>query len=170
MTNYILDGQDVSNLFDTSVTPISFSDDPRKHIPKNGSIIYSVWDDNEQFIYIGISGLQKSLEKRNPLSRMISHASGVRSGDQFCVYIHDFFVIPNLMKQKKYKPERGSLDKLTRQYIHEHLSYRFISFNSDDSDTIVRRLENEIKSGALGLKPILNGTPTPQNWQPKPNL
>ena len=103
MTNYILDGHDVSKLFDTSVTPISFSDDPRKHIPKNGSIIYSVWDVNEQFIYIGISGLQKSLEKRNPLSRMISHASGVRSGDQFCVYIHDFYVIPNIMKEKNYK-------------------------------------------------------------------
>ena len=94
---------------------------------------------------------------------IIHYASGVRSDDQFCVYIHDFFVIPNLLKEKYYKPERGSLDKLTKQYIHENLSYRFISFNSDDSDAIVRRLENEIKSGALGLNPILNGTPTPQN-------
>ena len=92
---------------------------------------------------------------------MISHASGLRSGDQFCVYIHDFYVIPNIMKEKNYKPERGLLDKLTKQYIHENLSYRFISFNSDDSDAIVRKLENEIKSGVLGLKPFLNGTPTP---------
>ena len=167
MTNYILDGHDVSKLFDTSVTPISFSDDPRKHIPKNGSIIYSVWDVNEQFIYIGISGLQKSLEKRNPLSRMISHASGVRSGDQFCVYIHDFFVIPNLMKEKDYKPERGYLDKLTKTYIHANLSYRFIGFEGDDSDMIVRRLENQIKSGVLGLTPILNGTPTPSKLTTK---
>ena len=98
---------------------------------------------------------------------MISHASGVRSGDQFCVYIHDFFVIPKLLKEKDYKPERGSLDKLTKQYIHENLSYRFTSFNSDDSDAIVRKLENEIKSGALGLKPILNGTPTPSKLTPK---
>ena len=109
MTNYILDGHDVSKLFDTSVTSISFSIDPRKHIPKKGSIIYSVWDVNEKFIYIGISGLQKSLEKRNPLSRMISHASGLRSGDQFCVYIHDFFVIPNLMKQKRRRPAVDSI-------------------------------------------------------------
>ena len=167
MTNYILDGHDVSKLFDTSITPISFSDDPRKHIPKNGSIIYSVWDVNEQFIYIGISGLQKSLEKRNPLSRMISHASGVRSGDQFCVYIHDFFVIPNLMKEKDYKPERGYLDKLTKTYIHANLSYRFIGFEGDDSDMIVRRLENQIKSGVLGLTPILNGTPTPSKLTTK---
>ena len=161
MSNYILDGHDVSKLFDTSVTPISFSDDPRKLIPKNGSIIYSVWDVNEQFIYIGISGTQKYVEKREPLTRIITHASGRRSGDQFCVYIHDFYVIPNLMKEKHYIPERGLLDKLTKQYIHENLSYRFISFNSDDSDAIVRRLENKIKSGALGLEPILNGTSTP---------
>jgi hypothetical protein len=30
-----------------------------------------VWDKDEHFLYIGISGLQKSLEKRSPLSRMI---------------------------------------------------------------------------------------------------
>jgi hypothetical protein len=167
VTDYFVDGYDLSHLFDSSLGSIEFSEDPRKHIPDNGSIIYSVWDQQQKFIYIGISGLQKSLEKRNPLSRMISHASGLRSGDQFCVYIHDFFVIPNLLKEKSYKPERGSLDKLTKQYIHENLSYRFISFNSDDSDAIVRRLENEIKSGALGLKPLLNGTPTPSKLTTK---
>ena len=156
-TNYILDGYDLSKLFDNSTKPISFAEDPRKYISNNGSIIYSVWDKEDKFIYIGISGLQKSLEKRSPLSRMVSHCSGMRSGDQFCVYIHDFFVIPNLLKEKDYKPERGSLDKLTKQYIHENLSYRFISFNSNNSDTIVRRLENKIKSGVLGLKPFLNG-------------
>ena len=156
-TNYILDGYDLSKLFDNSIKPISFAEDPRKYISNNGSIIYSVWDKEDKFIYIGISGLQKSLEKRSPLSRMVSHCSGMRSGDQFCVYIHDFFVIPNLIKVKDYKPERGSLDKLTKQYSHENLSYRFISFNSDNSDSIVRKLENEIKSGALGLKPLLNG-------------
>ena len=98
MTNYVLDGHDLSALFDTSISPISFSEDPRNHIPKTGSIIYSVWDKDENFIYIGISGLQKSLDRRSPLSRMISHASGVRSGDQFNVYIHDFYVIPTLVQ------------------------------------------------------------------------
>ena len=44
MTNNILDGHDVSKLFDTSIIPVSFSDDPRKYIPKNGSIIYSDFD------------------------------------------------------------------------------------------------------------------------------
>ncbi len=157
MTNYVLDGHNLSALFDTSISPISFSEDPRNHIPKTGSIIYSVWDKNENFIYIGISGLQKSLNRRSPLSRMISHSSGVRSGDQFNVYIHDFYVVPTLVQSGKYEPAKGVLDKLTKEYIHQNLSYRFVSFQSEDSDTIVRGLEKQIQSGALGLSPRLNG-------------
>ena len=159
-TNYILDGYDLSKLFDNSTKPISFAEDPRKYISNNGSIIYSVWDKEDKFIYIGISGLQKLLEKRSPLSRMVSHCSGMRSGDQFCVYIHDFYVIPKLIQQGEYTASKGFLDKLTKEYIHNNLSYRFVSFNSDDSDEIVRKLENKIKIGALGLTPILNGTHT----------
>ena len=107
MTKYVLDGYDLSALFDETTNPISFAEDPREHVPNRGSIIYSVWDTDEKFIYIGISGLQKSLEKRNPLSRIVAHASGRRSGDQFCIYIHDFFVIASLTKlfgQKCGKP------------------------------------------------------------------
>ena len=161
MTNYVLDGHDLSALFDTSISPISFSEDPRNHIPNTGSIIYSVWDKDENFIYIGISGLQKSLDRRSPLSRMISHASGVRSGDQFNVYIHDFYVIPTLVQSGKYEPAKGVLDKLTRDYIHQNLSYRFVSVQSDDSDVIVRSLEKQIQSGAFGLTPKLNGNAAP---------
>ena len=158
MTNYILEGIDLSNLFDTSVTPISFSEDPRNHIPSNGSIIYSVWDRDDQFIYVGISGTQKSLERRNPVTRMQAHASGRRSGDQFCVYVHDFYVIPKLFEGGSYTPERGGLDNLSKKYIHENLFYRFVHIRSDDSDVVVRKLEDQIKSGVLGLTPVLNGT------------
>ena len=157
MTSYFFDGHDLSSLFDNSVPPISFSEDPINHIPKTGSIIYSVWDKDDNFIYIGISGLQKQLDKRNPLKRMRAHASGRRSGDQFCVYIHDFYVISQLVELGSYTPSRGALDKLTKDYIHQNLSYRFVSFQSDDSDAIVRDLEKKIQSGAFGITPILNG-------------
>ena len=159
MTSYLLDRHDLFPLFDTSVRPIPFAEDPREHIPNQGSIIYSVWDKDESFLYIGISGLQKSLEKRNPLSRMVAHASGRRSGDQFCIYIHDFFVVTSLVESGEYKPTKGALDKLTKKYIHKNLAYRFISYRTDDSDLIVRNLENKIKDGALGITPTLNGTP-----------
>ena len=157
MTNYILDGHDLSALFDTLISPVSFSEKPSKHIPNKGSIIYLVWDKKENFIYIGISRLQKSLEKRSPLSRMVSHASGRKSGDQFCIYIHDFYVIPKLIEKGQYSPSIGVFDKLTKDFIQSNLSYRFVGFETDDSDEIVRRLENQIKSGAFGFSPFLNG-------------
>ena len=156
-SNYILDGYDLFELFDNSIKPISFAEDPRKYISNDGSIIYSVWDKEDKFIYIGVSGLQKSIEKRSPLSRMISHCSGIRSGDQFCIYIHDFYVIPKIIESGQYQASKGLLDKLTKEYIHKNLSYRFKSFNSDNSDEIVRKLESKIKSGVLGLSPVLNG-------------
>ena len=81
----------------------------------------------------------------------------MRSGDQFCIYIHDFYVIPEIVKQFSYQPSTGALDKLTKDYIRTHLSYRFVSFESADSDRIVRSLETQMKSGAFGLHPILNG-------------
>ena len=161
MTNYVLDGHDLSALFDFSTSPIPFSEDPRRHVPNSGSIIYSVWDKDEKFIYIGISGLQKTLEKRSPLSRMISHASGRRSGDQFCIYIHDFYVVPELVEKGQYTPSIGVLDKLTKDFIQINLTYRFVGFEADNSDVIVRRLETKIKSGAFGFSPYLNGTTQP---------
>ena len=153
-----IDGYNVSSLFETQQAFISFAEDPRKHIPIKGSIIYTVWDEADTFIYVGISGLQKSVEKRNPQSRMVSHASGRRSGDQFCVYIHDYFVIPELIKNGRFEAGRGVLDKLTKNYIQSNLKYRFLAFKSDDSDVIVRSLERRIQAGACGVKPYLNGT------------
>ena len=88
---------------------------------------------------------------------MQSHASGRRSGDQFCIYIHDIFVIPGLIKTGKYESGRGWLDKVTQKYIHDNLRYRFVSFLSDDSDGIVRKLENKIKKGDMGFTPKING-------------
>ena len=163
MTNYILDGHDLSALFDSSTSPISFSENPRGFVPDKGSIIYSVWDKDEKFIYVGISGTQKDLKKREPLTRIIEHSSGRRSGDQFCIYVHDFYIIPKLVKEGIFIPKKGLLDNLTKDYIRSNFSYRFVAFNTDNSDVIVRNLEKKIKSGAFGLSPSLNGTVPPQN-------
>jgi hypothetical protein len=152
-----IDGHNVSSLFEGEDGLISFDEDPRKYIPNKGSIIYTVWDREGNFIYVGISGLQKSIEKRNPQSRMVSHASGRRSGDQFCVYIHDYFVIPELIKNSSFEPSRGILDKLTKNYIQSNLNYRFLAFESNDSEVVVRKLEKRIQAGACGIKPFLNG-------------
>jgi hypothetical protein len=154
--SYYVDGYDLSDLFLSS--PISFGDDCRKHIPTTGSVVYTVWNQENDFIYVGISGLQDSLEKRNPLSRIQSHASGRKSGDQFCVYVHDFYVIPEIVKENAYEPSRRDLDRRTKAYIQRNLSYRFKSFQNEDSVKIVRNLEKEIKKGILTPNPpIFNG-------------
>jgi hypothetical protein len=143
---------------DLSQPSISFSENIRNHIPNKGSLIYTVWDKDDSFLYVGIAGLQRDLAKRSPLSRMISHASGVRSGDQFCVYIHDFYVVPKLVETGVYEPSKGLLDRLTKAYIHENLFYRFQAIEGPDSDRKVRDMENEIKRGAYGFPaPFLNG-------------
>jgi hypothetical protein len=161
----IINGKDLSRLFDSAIPTIPFSAPQIEKIPSPGSIIYTVWHDELDFIYVGISGIGRSantpLAERNPRSRIREHSSGRRSGDQFCIYIHDFFVVPDLVESGTFTPEKGVLDRLTRSYIHSHLSYRFLCFQNEDSAQIVRGLESEIQRGIEGIgQPMLNGKNT----------
>ena len=166
MTNYTLDGHDLSDLFSSEKPLISFTDDHTKHVPEYGSIIYTVWDLDEKFIYVGIGGTQtnkdgtpKPLKERKSRSRIKSHSSGRRSGDQFCIYVHDFFVVPELVKSGTFERKRRQLDILTKDYIHRNLRYRVKAFQTEDGIQIVRKLEKEIQRGFFGTPPVLNGLP-----------
>lgn len=150
---------DISLLFDTAIKPKRFSNTSVAEIPAFGSIIYTVFLDDTEFIYVGIGGLAgSSVHDRNPRSRLRQHTSGLRSGDQFCIYIQDFYVIPTLIGTD-HVPVKGHLDKLTKQFIQTRLSYRYVVVQTDDSDKVVRRLERDVQAGAMGYpKPTLNGT------------
>jgi hypothetical protein len=66
-----------------------------------------VFLDGTDYIYVGIGGLAgATVHDRNPRSRIIQHAQGRRSGDQFCIYIQDFYVIPAIIS-KPYEPKKG---------------------------------------------------------------
>lgn len=145
-------------LFSSEVELRPFTTSNINHIPEYGSIIYTVFLDRNEFIYVGIGGLSgKSVKERNPRSRIIQHAQGRRSGDQFCIYIQDFYVIPSII-QKAYEPKKGYLDTLTKEFIQKRLSYRYIVVQSDDSDKVVRKLERELQSNKHGRGfPKLNG-------------
>ena len=85
----------ISQLFSSTVEMQEFNTKNINHIPSFGSIIYTVFLDRSEYIYVGIGGLNgKSVQERNPRSRIIQHSQGRRSGDQFCIYIQDFYVIP----------------------------------------------------------------------------
>ena len=141
-------------LFDESVPLRTFTLSNINDIPQYGSIIYTVFLDRKEFIYVGIGGLSG---KKDPRSRIKQHTSGLRSGDQFCIYIQDFYVIPLLFSQP-YVPKKGHLDQLTKEFIQKRLTYRYMVFQDDDSDKLVRKLEREIQKNEHGYGfPKLNG-------------
>ena len=141
---------DLSVLFSNDVPLRPFTTSNVSDIPSWGSIIYTVFLDKTEYIYVGIGGLSgKSVTERNPRSRIIQHSQGRRSGDQFCIYIQDFFVIPQLIG-KDYMPKKGYLDQLTKEFIQSRLTYRYLVIQTEDSDVEVRRMERELQRDLHG--------------------
>ena len=60
-----------------------FADWPNKEVPKGKPGVYLIYQEG-RWIYMGMSF-------KNLQSRLSQHASGRRSGDQFCVYAGDGF-------------------------------------------------------------------------------
>ena len=142
-----------------------FADWPHGSVPKIAAGVYTIWEDTT-LIYVGMAGRGLTAEHiaapgeprkaKGLWSRLNSHASGRRSGDQFCVYVCDRFVVPRLLPNQQVEIGAGdlSLDKMTPQYIHDHLAYRYVE--TADGGTALA-LEREIQAGALGGgKPFLN--------------
>jgi hypothetical protein len=79
-------------------------------------------------------------------TRLNSHASGRRSGDQLNVYICDRFIIPALTPAQQHDIGHGHLllDQLTRAYIRQHLNYRFQVF---PDGTSALAIERDIRAG-----------------------
>ena len=152
-----------------------FADWPNKQVPLVSAGVYAIWDDDgARFLYVGMSGRGKTSDdilkrraesngKRFGLShRLDEHASGRRSGDQFCVYVCDRLVIPKLTPAQLDRVGDGQLklDDETKKYIRNRLSYRFVETKSGDE---ALRCESKIKNGELdtfGL-PFLNPGKSP---------
>lgn len=143
-----------------------FSDWSNSVIPKICAGVYTIWK-NQDLIYVGMSGRSlnaetieqhrtANLRARGMFTRLKAHASGRRSGDQFCIYVGDRLVLPTLTSKDVSEIVNGKLsfDKLIRSYIHENLSFRFVE---TENDTVAFQIENAIKGGILKAgKPFLN--------------
>jgi hypothetical protein len=142
-----------------------FSDWPNRDMPRAAAGVYSIWNKDSQFIYVGMAGRGKSAEdiaaadqtgKTTGLfQRLNSHASGMRSGDQFCVYVQDLLLLKNLSDEDidRVVTRQLTIDRLVRDYVRTNLSYRFI-VTGDGKEAI--EIESMIIKGALGDHPILN--------------
>ena len=133
-----------------------FSDWPITAVPRSGAIAYTIWDRSDRFIYVGMAGRSgASLNGAGPFGRLASHASGRRSGDQFCIYVCDRLVLPGLHNRlPEIAAGQLSLDKHTRDFIWAELGFRFITVADGPTALAVERA---VQKGALRSgKPFLN--------------
>ena len=137
-----------------------FQDWPASHLEVGRTGVYTIWS-STAFLYVGMSYRDVS-ETSNPnakglFGRLASHASGRRSGDQFCIYICDRFVIPRLSPDELAALERGEriLDRLTRDYIRSNLRYRSVVTTTGAE---ARILETHVRLHGLPSfgRPIIN--------------
>lgn len=122
-------------------------------VPATGTGVYTIWDDNGHLVYVGIAG--RSATGKGLRGRLRSHANGRRSGDQFCVYVGDRYVLLELSRTARIAVAAGqlSMDEKIRDTIREHFSFRFVQ---TPDYRAAWDLETEIKHGALGQRPDLN--------------
>ncbi len=121
---------------------------PTTPVPKGPPGVYAIFRAAE-FLYVGISWREPSTTatgtSKGLWGRLDSHASGRRSGDQFCIYVCDRYVIGDLSVEEIREVAAGSrsLDRMTRDYIRTHLAYRFVTTTTGgearDLETAVRR-------------------------------
>jgi hypothetical protein len=139
-----------------------FSDWPNTTVPTFGAGVYTIWHNDGRLIYVGMSGrgiTADTVHRGTPqgiYTRLKSHASGRRSGDQFCVYVADRLVLPDLSHDDitAIGSGRHQMDAFVRRYIHENLKYRFVVLSDAAAAYAV---EKAIKTGAWGhSRPLLN--------------
>jgi hypothetical protein len=148
----------------------AFRDWPSPDVPRHGAGVYTVWD-GDALVYVGMSGRSitpATAPRATPhglYTRLASHAAGRRSGDQFCVYVADRLVLPMLTREEVRAIAAGSgrMDAHVRDYIHARLSYRFAVV--PDGATAFR-LEDWVRSGGLGGRPLLNPKAPPSSRRP----
>lgn len=144
----------------------AFADWPDDRVPRRAAGVYTVWR-GEQLIYAGMCGRGAQQEDfvappgqnapaKGLWTRLNSHASGRRSGDQFNIYICDRFIVPALTPAQQHDIAIGQLllDQMTRTFIRANLGYRFQMYRSGAE---ALEVERAVRSGSLPAgRPLLN--------------
>lgn len=135
---------------------LTFAAWPNTCVPKGPPGVYTIWC-HETFLYVGISWREPSVTAsgvtKGLWGRLDSHASGRRSGDQFCIYICDRFVLQSLDAEAVGRISSGelSLDALTRAYIRKNLQYRF---HVTATGREAREIESQIRRDGIINHPV----------------
>ena len=118
-----------------------FADWPNKDVPKGKPGVYLIYQEG-RWIYIGMSF-------KNLQSRLSSHASGRRSGDQFCVYLGDRLVMSKLSidQMKGVFSGEYSLDDSIKEFVRSQLSYRYLVVADDTAARALEKYALDIAKG-----------------------
>ena len=110
-----------------------FVDWPNKEVPKGKPGVYLIYQEG-RWIYIGMSF-------KNLQGRLSQHASGRRSGDQFCVYVGDRLVMSKLSidQMKGVFSGEFSLDDAIKEFVRSKLSYRYLLVVDDPTARALER-------------------------------
>ncbi len=153
---------DVTGLFEGPL--FLFDDWPTGDVPDVAAGVYTIFE-GSTFLYVGMSGraatgadISEATQrgKRKFLwTRLNAHASGRRSGDQFCVYVDDRLVLPILSADDRTAISEGdrSFDSFVRSYVRSHLSFRWMA-TVDGAQAL--ELEDDVRRGHHGPQPLLN--------------
>ena len=145
-------------------TAMKFADWPDGGVPRRAAGVYTIWR-QESLLYAGMSGRGAQAEDFTAGSngkavglwtRLNSHASGRRSGDQFNVYVCDRFIVPPLTPDQQQALASGHLflDRLTRDFIRQNLTYRYLVCR-DGTEAL--KIERQVRTGQLPAgRPYLN--------------
>lgn len=116
--------------------------------------VYAVWKRNgdlDELLYVGSAS--KGMQ-----GRLRSHALGQWGSDQFCLYVFDNFILPELdIKKVLLKPTQEitrSLNGKVKSFIREHLSYTVFCVSNNDElidqeKREARDLEEAIRRGGV---------------------
>jgi hypothetical protein len=131
----------------------AFSAWPNLEIPRVASGVYTIWNREGAYIYVGMAGRSLTEEaivqrRLNPMARaglwgrLNSHGSGRRSEDQFCVYVADRLALPSLTPKTITGIGDGteSLDRLVRDFIRQELMYRLVETRDSAQALEIERL------------------------------
>ena len=134
---------DLEQLWDElNLQPVyRFADWPNKDVPKGKPGVYLIYHEG-RWIYIGMS-------LKNLQSRLSRHASGRRSGDQFCVYVGDHLVMPKLGidQMKGVFSGEYSLDDAIKEFVRSQLSHRYLLVADDPTARALEKHGLEIAKG-----------------------
>jgi hypothetical protein len=143
-----------------------FQDWPNEEVPKRAAGVSTVWE-GDRLLYVGMSGRAMTAEDlevsdggrirpKELWIRLNTHASGRRSGDQFCLYVGDRFVVPGLTPSQQQQLAAG---RLVARHPHARIRPRAAELpvrHHCRRHEALRR-EREVRRGSLSAgKPYLN--------------